>query len=177
MADPSYTEIVWAKNTRIKANPQEAWDAVQELDKACGGYAPVGALVERAREEDHVLHNEFEWDDTEAADKFRRSQENYIRRSFRIVTKQAPDMEPRVVRAQYPVSIRVVKDTQEKHTVWVGTKELLLSKEGREIILLRAEHELRSFVTKYDHLEELTVVEPIKLFLKKRAEERDGDGA
>ena len=67
--------------------------------------------------------------------------------------------------------------TQEKHTVWVGTKELLLSKEGREIILLRAEHELRSFVTKYDHLEELTVVEPIKLFLKKRAEERDGDGA
>ena len=65
--------VTWAKGSVFKADPNIAKDVMDQLS-AEGRLSPLD-LVEASRPEDAPLHNEFEWNDTIAAQKWRKGQD------------------------------------------------------------------------------------------------------
>lgn len=76
--------------------------AVLEGVRERHGKLTPGALLEDATDQSHPLHNRFEWDDTEAAHKYRLSQAHEIIRSFTIRDVRS-DGRRRDVRQYLPV--------------------------------------------------------------------------
>ena len=61
-----------------------------------GGLLRVEDVLEEAKDEDSILHRHFEWDDTEAAEKYRRSQARALIQRCQI---KLVESDPVVVRA------------------------------------------------------------------------------
>lgn len=61
----------WKEAAQIKADAQKAGEMLENLEKTVG-ITPKN-LVEANRDESAPLHNEFEWNDTKAAEKYRNS--------------------------------------------------------------------------------------------------------
>ena len=90
---PVYTEVKWRKGSIFKADAKAALKEIEALNKRHGGFAPDGSLVEHARNPKSVLHNEFEWDDEVASNKFRLITEKNIKRSLVVVTETKKELE------------------------------------------------------------------------------------
>lgn len=73
----------WKEAAQIKADAQKAGEMLEILEKTVG-ITPKN-LVEANRDESAPLHNEFEWNDTKAAEKYRETQAGYIIRNICIV--------------------------------------------------------------------------------------------
>lgn len=61
----------WKEAAQIKADAQKAGEMLENLEKTVG-ITPKN-LVEANRDESAPLHNEFEWNDTKAAEKIPRN--------------------------------------------------------------------------------------------------------
>ena len=59
-------------------------EALKEIAKRDGGLLRPAAVVDAARDEKSPLHGAFEWDDTEAAQKYRLLQAQSLIRSFKV---------------------------------------------------------------------------------------------
>lgn len=106
------------------------------------------ALLDASRPEDAPLHSCFEWDDSIAAEEYRKSQSAHLIRS---IVKVVDDYsEP--VRAFTSVTV------SEEKPMYVSVERALSDEEMREQVLARAKAELRSFSLKYKHLKELADV-------------------
>ena len=66
----------WKSASRIKTNAQTAGEICENLERTVGLTAKN--LLEVSRPEDAPLHNEFEWNDSVAAEKYRENQARYI---------------------------------------------------------------------------------------------------
>lgn len=74
----------WAsKNHKVSA--QLVGETVERLADLNGGVCPPSALVDEAKPEEHPLHNLFEWDDSAAAESYRRQQARQVINSIRVV--------------------------------------------------------------------------------------------
>ena len=71
--------------------------ALRDLYKRHGRLDPVD-VVEAARDPRSVLHNRFEWNDTEAAAKWRLEQARNLIRSVKIEVEVGPKEPPRIIR-------------------------------------------------------------------------------
>ena len=67
-----------------------------KIAKSNGGVLKVTDVLEEARKEDSVLHKYFEWDDSEAAEQYRRQQARALIQRCRI---QLVETEPVQIRA------------------------------------------------------------------------------
>ena len=74
----------WKSAACIKANAQEAGLMMEELERTVG--LTKETLLEANRKEGTVLHNEFTWNDTEAAEAYRLEQAKHILSNITIVT-------------------------------------------------------------------------------------------
>ena len=165
--NPVYTEVKWRKGSVFKADAKAALKEIEALNKRHGGHAPDGSLVEHARNPKSVLHNDFEWDDAVAGDKYRLNTEKKIKRSLVVVTEKLNDdqVEPTEIRLFQRVNVEC---NDESKPLWLNTFDMLKDPEGRKIIIETARKELNAFRNKYKSLTELSdVLEPINLFLKK----------
>lgn len=79
----------WKPNSRIKADPTRAYQAMRALYARHGAIKPEHVL-EAAGSADSVLHDEFEWDDGEAAREYRLQQARHLLRSA-VVVYRRPD--------------------------------------------------------------------------------------
>ena len=84
------------KGFQIKTNPQVVGEYCYQLEQEKGGKLTPKELVEAARDVDSPLHNEFEWNDTKAAQKYREWQARYIISSIELEIVNVPQ-EPTVV--------------------------------------------------------------------------------
>ena len=75
---------------QIKTNPQVVGEYCYGLEQKKGGKLTPKELVEAARDINSQLHNEFEWDDTKAAQKYRERQAQYIISSIELVIVNIP---------------------------------------------------------------------------------------
>ena len=66
------------KGFQIKTNPQIVGEYCYQLEQKKGGKLTPKELVEAARDVNSPLHNEFEWNDGIAAQKYREWQARYI---------------------------------------------------------------------------------------------------
>ena len=130
----------WKSAARIKADAQKAGELFEQLERS--GELTPAKIVEVSRSKDAVLHNEFEWDDSIAANCYREGQAGNLLRAI-IITDESKTAEP--VRAFF----KVEQNTYESITAIVKSKDKMQS------LLSQAISELNAFQRKYDCLRAL----------------------
>lgn len=136
----------WKAGSRIKIDPQVAGAVCDELEKK--GKLTPSELVEVSRDEAAPLHKAFEWNDEEAARRYRETQAGYIIRSLEIVLVDKG--EP--VRAFFPITIN---STSKGYT---SIETIISDYDAKQALLESALAELSSFKRKYKRLSELDSV-------------------
>lgn len=145
---------------RADGAPISDEDAIKigrEIDKiaAKNGAATPEDLLKSASKKSSPIHDLFDWDDTEAAHKWRIDQARHFIQWVRIrVTIPAQDGEQKTAKVRAYSS---VKDESGQRG-YRSTTECLGNESLRAQVLARALSELRSFEAKYSHLQELSGV-------------------
>jgi hypothetical protein len=101
-------------------------------------------VVDEARDEQHPLHDRFEWNDAVAGEAWRREQAHQLIRSVRIVYREADEKNPeQSVRAFHAVRSEKghVYEPVDKVTTDPFTAQLLLKDMEREWKALRRRYE------------------------------------
>ena len=146
--------------TQYKVPAQVAGEYLEKLSKEEGGLT-ARALLEKSRPEEALLHECFEWDDTEAAERYRLGQARYFISNVVTVELKGKPIEP--TRAFMQV-------TQREHSevgIFKPVHVALSDSVSREIVLGNAMREMKSFISKYANLEELAkVIEAMDEVLK-----------
>ena len=117
-------------------------------------------VLEDAKRENSPLHICFEWDDSEAAHKYRLSQAGDIIRSVSVTYKSAEDKE---IQVRSFVSIRVDENNvltdnffqKNASSFYVSVKDAMTDDVLKKYTLDMALKELRNFMEKYRSLNEL----------------------
>jgi len=133
------------EGSRIKADPQAAGKVCLQLEKK-GGLTSK-RLLDVSRDESAPLHNEFEWDDSIAAENFRESQAAYIIRH--IVIKKDGDDKPSV-----RAFLNITGETREYRSLDI----ILNTPDLKEQLLIRAKRDMEAFIARYEELMELSAV-------------------
>lgn len=118
-------------------------DQLQEIYDRRGELTPA-LVVEEARDEQHPLHDRFEWDDAIAAEAWRREQAHELIRSVRVVYREADDTSPeKSVRAFHAVR------TERGH-VYEPAEEIREDEFKRQLVLRDMEREWRALQRRYE---------------------------
>lgn len=133
----------------FKNPPEVAGKVFEELQNSETGLT-AKSLVDASRDESAPLHNEFEWDDTIAAEKYREEQATCMIRHLVIVRTDIEEVRR--------VNDRAFVFTGSQKTGYVPLKEALVNKQWRENLLKSAHRDMQYFVNKYERLEELANV-------------------
>ena len=136
--------ISWAKGFQFKAKAEDAKRVMDEL--AVKGKLTAANLVEISKPEDAPLHNDFEWNDTIAAQKWR-EQTGRTMIAMIVVTPDKDEEEKTPVRCYFNI---------EKTSPIYTPTEVIFSDEAKtERLLEVAKRELKSFLVKYRTLTKL----------------------
>lgn len=135
----------WKPGTRYKVDANKAGAVCEQLEAE--GRLTAKDLLEASRPADAPLHNEFEWDDSVAAEKFRESQAGGIIRS--LVVEMVPEKPP--VR-------KFCRVTQAPETGYTKIETVLTRDDLRKSLLIQAQKDFESYKAKYDSLSELSAL-------------------
>lgn len=130
----------WKSGCRISADAQKVADEIL----AIGSSATTAQILDKARDEKTELHKCFDWDDAEAAEKWRLQQARHI--VCNLVIKEKSD----TPRPEVRVFFKTDADSGYKPTVMI-----MQDKDEYRKLLDRALAELNSFRAKYKTLAEL----------------------
>ncbi len=112
---------------------------------AMGDCVTPADVLEKARDESTELHKCFEWDDTIAAEKFRKIQARDVIRFIVIKEEEKPENRPQIK----------VFHVTDKSGGYKPVEFIVKHEDEYKALLERAWAELRAFKTKYSMLEEL----------------------
>ena len=130
----------WKSGSRYSADAQKVADEIL----AIGESATTAEILEKARDETTELHKCFDWDDAQAAEKWRLQQARHIVCSL-VIKEKAETPQPEV-----RVFFKTDNESGYKPTVLI-----LQDKDEYQKLLARALAELNSFRAKYKALTEL----------------------
>lgn len=157
----AYSYSYGAVSKLFKNSAEIAGPICQKLRESPQGLTPH-SLVEASRDVNAPLHNEFEWNDSVAAEKFREQQAACIIRHLIIVRTDIEE-----VRKSHD---RAFVSTGENNTVYVPLDEALSTEKWKNNLLKQAKLDAERFVAKYNRLEELAgVIKEIRGFLDEEA--------
>lgn len=108
-------------------------------------------VVDEARPDEHPLHSRFEWNDTVAAEKWRREQAADLIRSVKITYSDKHDR-PAEVRAF------VVVRGESPNADYQPTEEAMADPFTSKILLAEFQREWKSFKARYDRLAEFAEI-------------------
>lgn len=135
------------KTPFFKTDAEVAGKVCKELEETVGLTSKT--LLDASRPEDAPLHNEFEWRDDVAAEKYREQQARTIINNLVIVAE-----EQKVSTRAFVVLTESKKETNKYHDV----VEVMQDGEKRSALFKIALRELLSFKQKYAELEEFQKV-------------------
>ena len=136
----------WKEGTRIKLDPQMVGEHLTKL-----GRITAESVLDDAKNPDSPLHPFFEWDDSTAAEEYRRVQARLLIRSVVVKIERPKEAEPLKVRAFSHVG-------RGEASQYVSTAHALSDDAIRAQILSDAINELQAFRRKYSDLQELAGV-------------------
>lgn len=139
----------WCSGFRTAVNAQQAGEIMQSL--ADKGMLTAQNLVEIARPESSPLHKGFEWDDIEAAKKYRRQQATIMIRAITVSETEV------VSGGNEAITVKVFNLT-EKGESYQSLKAILLDDDSADCLMLKAKAELSSFRAKYNQLKRLAKI-------------------
>lgn len=143
----------------------EERDLLMQIARRNGGVLKVDDVLEEAKSEDSPLHKHFEWDDTAAADKYRRDQARYLIQKCKITLIE-----------NEPVSIRAFVSLPSDRDSGGGyrlTSEVVTDERRREELL----HDIRLTIARWTqklHLLDGDVADML-IQLETRLKRDDGD--
>ena len=139
--------IVWA-GTGFKGNAEAVYHEIQTLGNS---YTPDD-IVELAKDESTELHKCFEWDDTIAAEKWRKHTARLICCSLQVVVEKEE---------KEPVTYRLIQNDRSEQAYKPVTMTVRNDAEY-ERLLKQAKLELKAFKERYKKITELeTVIDEI----------------
>lgn len=124
-------------------NAQDVGDELERLRAEKGVLTPADVL-EAASDKDSPMHNAFEWDDTEAARRFRLQQARKLIVSIRVINSP--------VQARVPAYVSV-RDP-EKGRSYVPTVEALTNEDIKARVLMEISQFVESMQRRYAHFQE-----------------------
>lgn len=134
----------WADGSRHKTDANIAYQVTKELEDR--GMLTAQNLVDVSRPEDAPLHQEFEWNDTIAAEEHRKYQARNIIRSIQIVREDNPQPE------------KVYAHVRIEHPEYTTVVKALTIPGERELYLKSARRDMETFIARYHRLTELDAV-------------------
>jgi len=145
------------KGTRAPtgASAQDVGNELQQLIHNSGSKPLTPEEVLKHAENNEVLHDWFEWDDSEAAHQHRLHQARYLLKSVSVIILTPEEKE---VEVSITTSLPVEHEEDERARYYYETETLLKTGDGRHALLMQAWRELQSFRTKYAALSELAQV-------------------
>lgn len=147
----------WKEGSRFPVKAQAVGERLAELSDGDIGRVTPQEVVDDARPEEAVLHPCFEWDDFEAAEKYRQEQARSIIRCVRVVHDEAKPP------ALGYVSVRL----PEEGPAYVTTARAMSDDDLRNQAIADALGGLRAWQRRYEHIAEL---EPIFAAVQKAVE-------
>lgn len=132
----------WKPGYNPKVDANAVGRELEKLRQSTGGELHAEDVVEAARDPKNPLHSLFEWDDTEAAEKYRQSQARGVIQRLRVIVSQAPE-QPKVVRLAY------VSPQQVKHPGYVETEEAMADPVRRDALVRNALAALEGWLNRY----------------------------
>lgn len=149
-----FEKFSWKPGAQFPVEAKVAADTIRALQMKLGKDSITAQeLLDNSRDPDAPLHSCFEWNDTVAAEKYRRWQAAHVINSITVTIKQ-DDMEPITTR----LFINVQPVAPKKQGEFVGINIAFDNPDYRKQILSNAAIELRSFQRKYQTYKELNGV-------------------
>ena len=133
----------WKEGTRYKTDANIAGAVCAEMEAA--GTLTAGNLVEASRPKDAPLHKEFEWNNTKAAEEWRKHQARNIIHSLVLVTEPGTDSE----------SVRAFFKIETRSNNYESTVAIVRDENKYESLKAAALRELKVFQRKYHTISEL----------------------
>lgn len=144
----------WKAGAQFPVKAEIAAVMIKNLQASLGKETiNANELLDASRDENAPLHNCFEWNDTIAAENFRRAQAAHLIRSIEVKIIRN-DREPTTIRAL----VNVQSDTARRQGEYISIRRAMDVPEYRTRVLKDALSELRSFQKKYSIYEELADV-------------------
>lgn len=107
-------------------------------------------VVDAARDPEHALHSRFDWDDTVAAEKWRREQAGHLIRAVRI---QVDPTRPTDLRGYV-----AVKGEESHQSEYVPTERALADPFTRELLLRQMKRDWQNFKRRWEHMAEFAAL-------------------
>lgn len=136
----------------LNGDPQVVGETLEDIRRMHEGRLRPEAVVEAAREPDSVLHGYFEWNDAEAARKYRLHQADHLIRAV-VVCPEDGDRPFEPVRA-----FVCVKESPGVPRAFTHICEAMRDEALREQVLERARAELAAWRKRYAHLAEFAAL-------------------
>lgn len=147
----SGVNYAWRPGSRISIDAGKAGRELERIRRANDGALTQQVVLEQARSANSSLHPHFEWNDGEAAEKFRLGQAGELIRSITVDVSRS-NLSEKPIRA----FINVVRDNGERS--YTSTLVAMSDKELRDQVIRAAWAELLAVRKKYEGLEELARV-------------------
>ena len=142
------------KGRKFNVSADVVGKEVEKIEKK-QGEVTAQSLVDAARPQGSALHKLFEWNDTKAAEGYRKFQAAKILCSLAIVREDTP--EPITVRAYMNVADDADNPTR-RTGAFINVQDAFNDAEKRDLILRCAVRELQELRKKYNTLTELAAV-------------------
>ena len=95
-------KVTWKPGMRLgKIDAQDAYDEIERLREASGGFVSPEAIVEASRSEEAVLHPAFEWDDAKAAREYRKDQARDVVTGLHVEMVEGAEPQPAFYSVSY----------------------------------------------------------------------------
>jgi len=154
----------WKLGSRVKVDPVRGYQALRALYEKYGAIKPKH-VVEGAKPADAVLHDEFEWDDAEAAKQHREDQARLLLRAAVVVYRRPDQTLTQPVRAfvklvpntDDPTLDDVSKDAVQPH-VYLPIRKVMDEPDLRERHKRQAFHELSAWRQRYRDISEFAAI-------------------
>lgn len=155
---PAKKKYAWhgGRVTTSKKDPQIVGEEIQRIADSSGGLASKKAIVNESRPESAVLHDEFEWDDEVAAEKFRESQAGELVRSIVEVIVDPVTQNQRQTRAF--VSVAIAPTNEENCRAYEAIDAVMADDDKRRLHINSCLMRLVRARDEYRNLNEFTMV-------------------
>lgn len=148
-------DVRWKKGANFSVPADAAFAAIEEVRLANAGEATADLVVETAKDKDHVLHPEFEWNNAKAGHQYRLITARSIMRSFVVVRSELSTDRPQrvyeVVRQQSQAPGRI-------RSVYKRSEDILADPELRAELIARLLKELINMRARLRDVQEFAIV-------------------
>lgn len=154
------TQCAWKAGSCIKADAQKAAEMFEEIRQK-DGLSPQ-TLLDANREPGTLLHDEYEWDDQEAAEKYRLNQSGHIIRSLVFIPVETQEDNRPV---KHYAAVRAYLPVGENKGQYEHIRVIAEDTAMRKRMLDNCLAELKSFQRKYSTLKDVvdSINQPISL--------------